>query len=320
MRVVIVGGTGHIGSYLTPRLVEAGHSVVCVSRGLKEPYRKHAAWQSIERVEIDRTAEEAAGNFGERIAKLDAQVVIDLTCYKLDSAEQLLEGLRGQTEHLLHCGTIWVHGPSIEVPTTEDQPRTAFGDYGQKKAAIEAYLLHEARRSGFPVTVLHPGHLVGPGWAPINPAGNFNPEVFSVLLQGRELQLPNLGMETVHHVHADDVAQAFVKALERRSLALGESFHVVSPAALTLRGYAERISATFGRSAKVQFLPWEEWRKNVSDREAAVTWDHIAHSPNCSIAKARKLLGYSPRFTSIEAVRESLEWLIEQGTVHPEMN
>ena len=115
MRVVIIGGTGHIGSYLTPRMVEAGHSVVCVSRGLKEPYRKHAAWRSIERVEIDRTGEEAAGNFGERIAKLDAQVVIDLTCYKLDSAEQLLEGLRGQTEHLLHCGTIWVHGPTAQA-------------------------------------------------------------------------------------------------------------------------------------------------------------------------------------------------------------
>ena len=42
----------------------------------------------------------------------------------------------------------------------------------------------EARRSSLPVTILHPGHLVGPGWAPINPAGNLNPEIFSRLLQG----------------------------------------------------------------------------------------------------------------------------------------
>ncbi len=39
VRVAIIGGTGHIGSFLTPRLVEAGHSVICISRGLKEPYR-----------------------------------------------------------------------------------------------------------------------------------------------------------------------------------------------------------------------------------------------------------------------------------------
>jgi len=96
VRVAIIGGTGHIGSYLTPRLFEAGHKVICITRGLKAPYREHAAWQAIERVELDRVAEEAAGSFGERIAQLDAEVVIDLTCYRLESAQQLVEALRGR--------------------------------------------------------------------------------------------------------------------------------------------------------------------------------------------------------------------------------
>jgi nucleoside-diphosphate-sugar epimerase len=316
VRVVVIGGTGHIGSFLTPRLFAAGHTVICVSRGLKEPYQRDAAWQLIERVEMDRTTEEDAGRFGERIAKLDADAVIDLTCYQLHSAQQLVEPLRGTGAHLLHCGTIWVHGPSVEVPTTEAEPRRAFGDYGQRKAAIEDYLLREARRSALPVTILHPGHLVGPGWAPVNPAGNFNLEVFSKLLQGSPLQLPNIGMETLHHVHADDVAQCFQRALERRSVAMGESFHVVSPAALTLRGYAERAGAWFGHPAQLEFVPWEEWRQGVTERDAAMTWDHIAHSPNCSIAKARTLLGYAPRYSSLQAVRESVDWLIAKGIVH----
>src|SRR5690606_9863752 len=124
-------------------------------------------------------------------------------------------------------------------------PRKPFGDYGIRKAAIEAYLLDEARRSGFPATILHPGHIVGPGWAPLNPAGHFNVQVFARLARGEELLLPNLGLETVHHVHADDVAQAFMAALENWRYAVGESFHVVSPAALTLRGYAEAMAAWF---------------------------------------------------------------------------
>jgi nucleoside-diphosphate-sugar epimerase len=313
VRVAVIGGTGHIGSYLAPRLFDAGHNVICISRGLKTPYQDHPAWQVIQRVELDRVAEEADGNFGERIAKLDAEVVIDLTCYRLGSAEKLVESLRGRVGHLLHCGTIWVHGHSVEVPTTEAAPRTAFGDYGQRKAAIEAYLLQET----IPVTILHPGHLVGPGWAPINPAGNFDPEVFSRLVHGRPVSLPNIGMETVHHVHADDVAQCFVNAINRRSSALGESFHVVSPAALTLRGYAECVGEWFGHPAELQFLPWEQWRREVSERDAAVTWDHIAHSPNCSIAKARAHLGYEPRYSSLEAVKESLSWLMEHGVVKP---
>src|SRR5690242_16051013 len=50
MRVVIIGGSGHIGSYLTPQLIDAGLSVLCVSRGLKKPYVAHAAWKRVESV------------------------------------------------------------------------------------------------------------------------------------------------------------------------------------------------------------------------------------------------------------------------------
>ena len=42
----------------------------------------------------------------------------------------------------MHCGTIWVHGPALRVPVTEDEPRTAYGEYGTGKAEIEA-LLHQ---------------------------------------------------------------------------------------------------------------------------------------------------------------------------------
>lgn len=43
MRVVVIGATGHIGSYLIPRLVEAGHAVVGICRGQRNPYHPHAA-------------------------------------------------------------------------------------------------------------------------------------------------------------------------------------------------------------------------------------------------------------------------------------
>jgi nucleoside-diphosphate-sugar epimerase len=208
-----------------------------------------------------------------------------------------------------------VHGPSIEAPLTEEQPRKPFGEYGIRKAAIEAYLLDEARRSRFPATVLHPGHLVGTGWVPLNPAANFNPGVFTELAAGREIALPNIGRETVHHVHADDVAQAFVKAMANWSNAVGESFHVVSPAAVSLAGYAESVAGWYGQEARIRFLPWDEWRSTVSGKDAQITWDHIARSPNCSIRKAQRLLDYQPRYRSLEAVRESVAWLAANGVI-----
>lgn len=330
MRVVIIGGTGHIGTYLTPRLIEAGHEVINITRGQSQPYLPHPAWKQVQAVVANREAEDTANTFAIRIRDLKPDVVIDLVCFTLDSAQQLVRALKGEVQHFLHCGTIWVHGYPVQQPTTEDMPRKPFppytfnvpdiddyllSDYGRQKAAIEAYLLTEARRNGFPATVLHPGHIVGPGHNPINPQGNANPRVFEQLAKGQELILPNIGLETVHHVHADDVAQAFILALQNWSASVGESFHVVSTEALTLRGYAQTVAGWFGQEANLKFLGWDDFTKAIPTHQWTQTWDHIAHSPNASIAKAQRRLGYQPRYTSLQAVHEAIIWMVDHHVI-----
>ncbi len=316
MRVVIVGGTGHVGTYLVPRLFEAGHEVICLSRGAREPYQPHAAWNSVQRIQVDREEEDEAGTFAGQIRDLEPDAVIDMVCFKLESAQQLVEALRGRVQHYLFCGSVWMHGHGVEVPTVEDQVRKPLEEYGIQKNAIDLYLSEESRKNGFPAASLHPGHIVGPGWNPVNPQGNFNPAVFTTLARGEKLVIPNMGLETVHHVHADDVAQAFMKALGRWSAANGEGFHVVSAKALTLRGYAEAMSAWFGREPNLEYAPLEEWAKSVEDDwDVQQTSTHVHHSPNHSIEKARHLLGYEPRYSSLQAVQEAVTWLIDQGVV-----
>jgi hypothetical protein len=153
MRIVIIGGSGHVGTYLVPRLVEAEHEVINVSRAQREPYKAHSAWRLVQQVTADRTAEDAAGVFGQRILELKPDVVIDLICFTLE------------------------------------------------------------------------------------------------------------------------------------------------------------------RPANLKFLPWDEWRKAVAEEFAELTWDHIAHSPNASIAKAQRLLVYRPRFSSLQAIHEAVEALIQKGIV-----
>jgi nucleoside-diphosphate-sugar epimerase len=318
MRVVIIGGSGHVGTYLVPRLVAAGFDVTNVSRGGRAPYTPNAAWDAVHMVAIDREAEEKAGTFAAAIVALKPDIVIDMICFTLESARHLVAALDGRVTHFLHTGTIWVHGPSTVVPTTEAAPRKPFGTYGIQKAEIEAYLLGEARGAGFPATIVHPGHIVGPGWTPLNPAGNFNNAVFETLARGDALAIPNFGLETVHHVHADDVAQLFMLAIANPGESAGEAFHAVSPAAVTLRGYAEAMSDWFGREPKLVFLPWPEWKaRQTSEVDVAETWEHIARSPSCNIAKAERMLGYAPAYSSLRAVQESVSWLIESGQVRP---
>ncbi|SEE73421.1 NAD-dependent epimerase/dehydratase family protein [Ruania alba] len=314
-RVVVIGGSGHVGTYLVPRLVEAGHQVVSVSRGRAVPYTPHAAWGRVEQVVLDRDATERDGTFGTAIAALEPDVVVDLICFTPDSARELVEALRGRVQHLVHCGTIWVYGHNATVPATEDQPLNPFGSYGTQKAAIETYLLEEARRTGFPTTVVRPGHICGPGWVPLNPAGHFDPGVFSLIARGEELVLPNLGLETVHHVHADDVAQIVERAIAGWGAAVGEAFNAVSPQAVNLRGYAEHMSRWFGHEPRLAFQPFEQWRTTQDPGDADATLDHISRSPSHSIEKARRLLGHVPRYSSFAAVEEAVARLIADGRV-----
>jgi nucleoside-diphosphate-sugar epimerase len=318
MRVVVIGGTGHVGTFLIPRLIHSGYEVVCVHRGGSKPYLPDPAWEKVQHVFMDRKVEEAAGTFGSTVSGLDPDIAIDMICFDAASARQLVEALRGKVRHFLSCGTTWVHGYPVTTPITEDMPRHPFGEYGIKKAQLEAYLHKEAELHGFPATSILPGHIVGPGWVPLDPVGTWSLDVYGKLARGEELLMPHQGLETLHHVHADDVAQAFMKAIANRNASVGESFHAVSPAAMTMRGYADSLAAWFGKPARQKFVAWEDYRATVSDEDARWSWAHLAHCSNYSIAKAQRVLDYRPRYSSLEAVCESLAWLIDHGQLKHE--
>ncbi|OWV89580.1 NAD-dependent epimerase/dehydratase family protein [Rhizobium sp. R693] len=313
-RIVIIGGSGHVGSYLVPALVERGHEVVNVSRGAARPYRPHDAWSRIEHIALDRAEEEKSGEFGKKIAALEADIVIDMITFDLASTQQVVEALSGRIGHYLFCSTIWVYGRLFTIPSTETDPPNPIDAYGKGKAESEAWLMRQARMTGFPATCFRPGHIVGEGWNPINPIGNSNPEVFSLIARGDELVLPNLGLETVHHVHADDVAHWIIGAIENRSASIGEVFNTVSEQAVTLRGYAETVYRWFGKEPRLAYKPFEEWILGLGDY-AENTRGHIIRSSCHSIEKSRQRLGYRPRYSSLEAVKESLRALIASGKV-----
>ena len=311
-RVVVIGATGHIGSYLVPRLVRGGHEVIAMSRGVRDPYLESPEWDSVTRVAADREVQDAEGTFGARVAALRPDVVVDLVCFTAASAQQLVDALRPSRPLLVHCGTIWVHGPALRVPVTEDEPRTPYGEYGTRKAEIEALLHRETLAGGVPAVVLHPGHISGPGWPVITPAGNLDPAVWTQLATGRPLALPDHGLGVLHHVHADDVAQAFELALARPA-AIGGSFHVVAEQAMTLRGLAAGVARWFGREPVLDFVDWAEFERRVGPENAETTREHTFRSIAANITRARQTLGYAPRFTSLDALHEALTWLVANG-------
>lgn len=313
MRIAVVGATGHVGTYLVPRLVRAGHEVVALSRGTREPYTPDDAWQQVERVVVDRDAEDAAGTFAATLLATRPDAVVDLVCFTEESGRALVEGLRGQISHLVHIGTVWVHGLSSVAPMDEEDDREPYGEYGVAKDALERMLLAESRGGGLPCTVVHPGHISGPGWECVTPAGNRDARVWQALAAGDRLLLPGSGAELMHHVHADDVALLVQLALEQPGAAAGQAFHAVSPQAMTSRGLARAAAGWFGREADVEVVPWERFGASVSPEHLAESEDHLLRSHSASTRRAREALGFVPQHSSADTCREAVRALVDAG-------
>lgn len=306
MRVVVIGGTGHIGTYLVPSLVKAGHEVLVISRGVRRAYREDPIWAAVQMVACDRQKAEADGVFGASVAQLEPDAVVDLTCFTPAQAGQLVEALDGQ--HLVHTGSLWSYGPSALVPTTEDAPKDPYGEYGLHKLAIERYLMSQDRVRA---SVVHPGHISGPGWMPIGPAGNLDPAVIDGLRADGSCLLPDRGGETIHHVHAEDVAGLHQACLEQPDSAASQSFNSVCTQALTLRGYAVLLARHFGHQPRLEFAQWSEFASRVGPEQAALTIDHLGRAPMFSMEKARAVLGFVPRHSVTDTVLESIDaWVV----------
>lgn len=302
-KAIVIGGRGKVGSYLVPMLVEQGYAVVSVSRGQTKPYVESAAWDKVQLLTLDR---EKPG-FEQAIAEQDADVVVDMICFTKADMVRLTDALKSNVSHYLVCGSAWMHGHSDVVPVGEEECREPLEEYGTQKSAMDREIGRLFREEGFPGTAVHPGHIVCPNDAPINPQGFNGIETFERIKNGEEICLPNFGMETLHHVHAADVAGVFMAAIRAGEKAFGEGFHAVSGRAVTLRGYAAEAAKWYGREAKLSFKPFEEWSRDFSEKDAAQALTHMLHSPSYSMEKAERVLGFKPAFTSYEAIRDCLK-------------
>ena len=107
-KAVIIGGAGHIGTYLVPLLVNNGFEVVVISRGISKPYVENPAWQRVKTVQLDRGREP---DFAKRIADIQADVVVDLINFDVLETKKMVAALKGTAcQHYLYCSSCWARG------------------------------------------------------------------------------------------------------------------------------------------------------------------------------------------------------------------
>ncbi|WP_340013112.1 NAD-dependent epimerase/dehydratase family protein [Paenibacillus sp. FSL K6-1318] len=82
MKVIVISGSGHIGTYLVTKLIRAGHEVINITRGQSSPYKADPTWKDIKPIVLDRE-KHSNGDFAKKIAELNADIVVDLINFTL---------------------------------------------------------------------------------------------------------------------------------------------------------------------------------------------------------------------------------------------
>lgn len=276
MKVLVIGGTGFIGSVVAERLAERGHGVVTLVRP-GAPAEGLPAGDSV-----------AVGDLADvsslRAAAQQADAIINLATptgqLSVDAAATtaLLQPLRRTGGPFIYTSGIWVLGATGPTPVGEDAATDPLPIVGYRPAIEEQVLA--AATDGVRSVVIRPAIAHGRG------AG-----IPALLVQtarehgvGRYVGDADV---TWPMVHVDDLADLFVTALERAPG--GTLLHAVDESAVPVVDIARAAGAAAGVEG-VASWPTTEARAALG-RDFA---DALALSQACSGERARELLGWTP--------------------------
>ncbi len=82
---------------------------------------------------------------------------------------------------------------------------------------------------------------------------------------------------------------------------------------MTLRGLATGVAQWFGREPVLDFVDWDEFGRQVGPEHAETTREHTFRGVTASIDRAREVLGYAPRYSTLDALQQALAWLVANG-------
>ena len=180
-----------------------------------------------------------------------------MAAYIAEQSEDAVKVFKGRVGRFIHCSTVSVYMVSNDVrcPVTEDQdkgelmpdfPRNPFGmDYGINKRKCEDVLWDAHTPGTFPVTMLRPVFVCGPGdWT--------RRDYFWIqrILDEKPLLVPGSGDFAFQQVYVLDAARAFCDAAESEAAA-GKAYNVASEEIYSLNEYIKNISSILNKDPEL---------------------------------------------------------------------
>ena len=306
MNILVTGAAGFIGSHLSERLVDLGHSVRGLdcrtdyyTRTLKDLNVEILRDKGVTFLPLDLAVDDlrAVVQDVEFIYHAAAQPGISATStfetyarnnitatYRLIEAVRQLPSLRG----FIYLSTSSVYGRIATGSETSEPKPTSY--YGVTKLAAEQLILAHTRDQGFPACSLRLFSVYGPRERP----DKLYPKLICGLLKDKPVPLFE-GSE--HHrrsyTYISDIIDGLVTALHKWDRCVGEVFNIGTDESITT-GEGIRIAEEIvGRQVRVDRKP-----KRAGDQKET----------HANIEKARRVLGYNPTTTPREGLEQAVVW------------
>lgn len=289
MKVFLTGATGLIGGTIAIKLLAGGHQV----RGLARDAERAALLQKQGITPVLGTLDHLDTLASEARAA-DATINAANADHSF-AARALVDALKGSGKALLHTSGSTVvgdlaAGASAGPTHHEDLPSAEPLIEKQSRIATDR-MVQAAAVEGVRSVVLCPGLVYGAGLG----ARRSGPQVMRFVDLARERGQPcciGAGANIWSHVHVEDLADAYLLALEN---APAGSFFYLAGGEASWREMAQAIGRLLGQNTEVG---------SIDPMEAVRRWgpgfaQAMGGNSRVSSAKARAMLGWSPRRPSI---------------------
>jgi dTDP-L-rhamnose 4-epimerase len=194
-----------------------------------------------------------------------------------------------------------VGDPLIPVATPETKRPSLASVYAINKFMQERLVLTVAQAYGIAGVALRLFNVYGPGQALSNPYTGVLAIFASRLLNGNRPSIFEDGAQRRDFIHVEDVADAFLLALDAPKIE-GQVFNIGSGRSISISEVARRLSAAMGRP---DLIPQILEKARVGD---------IRHC-FADITLAQQKLGFRPRRSLDEGMRELADWVEQQHAV-----
>jgi UDP-glucose 4-epimerase len=299
--IVVTGGAGFIGSNVVDALVAAGRRVRVVDK--LAPHRSDVEWVAADILDCAALvrAFAACGPIIHLAAMADVNDVLDQPARAAElnvggTVNVLDAARRAGAGRVVLASTIWVYEACRGERVDESAPFYADTDrhlYVSTKIAAELACRDYLTLYGRPFTVLRLGIPYGPRMRASTVLASF----FRRALAGEPLRIDGDGRQVRNFVYIDDLADAFVSALE--APAQNQTININGPTPVSIRELVE-LTQSLVPGTTVEFGP-----VRPGDLSPRVVVNE----------RAVELLGWRPTVDIAEGVRRTFEWYV---SVHGE--